>query len=42
MSIEGISRGVKQKIIAEQFGVTFQTISKIKTGLTWRHVKGGA
>lgn len=31
---------IKQKVIAEQFGITFQTVSKIKLGLIWTHVQG--
>lgn len=36
-----LNEGIKQKVIAEQFGITHQTVSKIKHRLIWSHVTGG-
>jgi hypothetical protein len=33
-----INDGLSQQEIASQFGVTFQAISSISRGITWRHV----
>lgn len=35
---EMLSRGIRQKVIAKQFGVTQQSIAYIKSGRNWRHV----
>lgn len=34
-----VQKDVKQKVLADTFGVTFQTISDIARGKRWRHVQ---